>query len=64
MYQIHLLQQVFRLDGSIRQVLPRLRELVKGESVDQFVRILEVLEHTDAAKVLRIDFSVVDNVHY
>ena len=62
--QIHLLQQVFRLDGSIRQVLPRLRELVKGEAVDQFVRILEVLEHTDAARVLRIDFSVVDNVHY
>ena len=62
--QIDLLQQVFRLDGSISQVLPRLRELVKGEAADQFARILEVLEHTDAAKVLRIDFSVVDNVHY
>ena len=62
--QIDLLQQVFRLGGSISQVLPRLRELVKGEAVDQFVRILEVLDNTDAAKVLRIDFSVVDNVHY
>jgi len=62
--QIDLLQQVFRLGGSISQVLPRLRELVKGEAVDQFARILEVLEKTEAAKVLRIDFSVVDNVHY
>ena len=62
--RIDLLQQVFRLDGSISQVLPRLRELVKGEAFEQFARILEVLEHTDAAKVLRIDFSVVDNVHY
>ena len=62
--RIDLLQQVFRLNGSIRQVLPRLRELVKGEAVDQFARILEVLEGTDVAKVLRIDFSVVDNVHY
>ncbi|MBR6595514.1 MAG: ATP phosphoribosyltransferase regulatory subunit [Oscillospiraceae bacterium] len=62
--QIHLLQQVFRLGGSISQVLPRLRELVTGEAVDQFTRILEVLDNTDAAKVLRIDFSVVDNVHY
>ena len=62
--QIDLLQQVFRLGGSICQVLPRLRELVKGEAVDQFARILEVLQDTDAAEVLRIDFSVVDNVHY
>lgn len=62
--QIDLLQQVFRLNGSIGSVLPRLRELVQGEALQQFARILEVLENTDAAKVLRIDFSVVDNVHY
>ena len=61
---ISLLQQVFRLSGSIGQVLPRLRELAAGQELEQFARILEVLESTDAAKVLRIDFSVVDNVHY
>ena len=37
---------------------------MKGDAFEQFARILEVLESTDAAKVLRIDFSVVDNVHY
>ena len=61
---IALLQKVFTLNGSISQVLPRLRELVQGEAFEQFARILEVLENTDAANVLRIDFSVVDNVHY
>ena len=62
--RINLLQNVFRLNGSISQVLPRLRELVSGPAFGQFSRILSVLENTDAANVLRIDFSVVDNVHY
>lgn len=61
---VGLLQQVFRLSGSIGQVLPRLRELLNGEAFDRFARILEVLEQTEAADVLRVDFSVVDNVHY
>ena len=62
--RIALLQKVFRLNGSICQVLPQLRELVAGPAFEQFSRILSVLENTDAADVLRIDFSVVDNVHY
>ena len=62
--QITLLQEVFSLNGSIRKVLPRLRELVTGPAFEQFSRILSVLENTDGAEVLRVDFSVVDNVHY
>ena len=62
--RIELLQTVFALSGSISDVLPALRDLPAGGSLEQFCRILAVLEKTDIAPILRIDFSVVDNVHY
>ena len=62
--RIRLLRDVFSLSGSIRDVLPALRALLTGDAFRRFDRILSVLLNTPQADVLRIDFSVVDNVHY
>lgn len=64
---IILLRSVLTLSGSIPEVLPRLRELLSGLTIPSFIqfdRILSALMEEDAAAVLRIDFSVVDDVHY
>ena len=62
--EIRKLQSVLSLSGSIRQILPQLRQALDSDSFRQFDRILSVLAETDVASMLRIDFSVVDNVHY
>ena len=45
-----------------------LRSLLAGridaEKLDQFIQMLSVLESSDVATLLRLDFSVVDDVHY
>ncbi|MBE6924933.1 MAG: hypothetical protein E7466_06850 [Ruminococcaceae bacterium] len=37
---------------------------VAPQTLDQFLRILSALEDTEFASMLRIDFSVVDDIHY
>lgn len=65
---ICLLQQLLQLSGSLHQALPRLRSLLSDFSelsfFARFDRILSALAREDVADVLRIDFSVVDDVHY
>lgn len=62
---IALLQKLLGVSGSVKQTLPTLRSLLSGfAAFAQFDRILSSLSQLDAADVLRIDFSVVDNVHY
>ena len=61
---IRLLQTVFSLSGSIPQVLPQLTNLLSGSSFARFRQILTALEAFDTDTVFRIDFSVVDNIHY
>ena len=62
--RIRLLTRVFSLSGSIREILPELRKLLTGDAFLRFDRILSVLLNTPQADLLRIDFSVVDNIHY
>lgn len=65
---ICLLQQLLQLRGNLHQALPQLRSLLSGfstlPSLARFDRILSALACEDVADVLRIDFSVVDDVHY
>lgn len=61
---IRLLQTVFSLSGSINTVLPQLRTLLSGNHLKKFEQIASALVASDVASVFRIDFSVVDNVHY
>ena len=61
---IQLLQTVFSLSGSISTVLPQLRSLFCSKDLCRFEQILSALAASDVASLFRIDFSVVDNVHY
>lgn len=63
-----LLLEVLGVSGALDAALPRLKGLQPAlpelAALSQFFRILEILENTPAAKLLHVDFSVVDNVHY
>ena len=65
---IAMLTKLIALSGPAADILPQVRELI-GEIVDKseldsFSGIIEALSLTDIAPMLRIDFSVVDDVHY
>ena len=62
------LTQLVTLSGTARDVLPRMEQLLRGRvdagMLDGFVRILSSLTDSEMGEMLRIDFSVVDDIHY
>lgn len=56
------------LSGDIATVLPQaeelLRDRVSGDMLADFIRILSALAQSDAGRVVHLDFSVVDDIHY
>lgn len=60
--------QLVQLKGTPSEVLPQLTELLKDyvnpETLNAFTNVLNVLESTPLAPMLRVDFSVVDDLHY
>lgn len=66
--KIELLRSLVSLYGTPDEVLPKLEALadgiVKPETLGQFIRIVSRLNTWERSKMLRIDFSVVDNMRY
>lgn len=65
---IDLLRSLIALNGSPVKVLPQLEQLLDGkvnpETLAQFKAVLSSLDDTGAENLLRIDFSVVSDLHY
>ena len=63
-----LLRRVASVYGTPGEVLPEIRSLLAGvadeTSLERFSDILTALEKTEAAEMLRIDFSVVSDTRY
>ena len=63
-----LLKQVLAASGKPGEVIPKLRALLDGiismEALDQLENITNALADSEAGKVLRIDFSAVDDMRY
>ena len=63
-----LLKQVLAASGKPCEVIPKLRGLLDGiismEALDQLENITNALADSEAGKVLRIDFSAVDDMRY
>ena len=63
-----LLKKIVALKGNADRILPVLTELLDGkvneDTLQQLRNICLALAKTDAAERIRIDFSVVDDVHY
>lgn len=65
---LELLTGLVNLSGPINEVLPQIAALLQGRAdvatLSSFTRILSSLAGTDLAPMLRLDFSVVDDIHY
>ena len=65
---IDVLRQLISLNGSPARVLPKLENLLIGKvdsnTLNQFREVLSSLEGSAAENLLRIDFSVVSDLHY
>ena len=63
-----LLRQLIALNGTPAAVLPQLEVLLQGKnceaSLAQFRSVLSSLEGSGVENLLRVDFSVVDDLHY
>ena len=63
-----LLKQVLAASGKPGEVIPKLRALLDGvismEALDQLENITDALADSEVGKVLRIDFSAVDDMRY
>ena len=66
--KITLLQKVLQISGTPQQIVSKLQMLLVTEEQKQALlqlqKVLEALYGTDAEPMLRLDFSVVDDVHY
>lgn len=62
------LTRLAALSGPVRDVWPQaealLRGRVKESELDRFIRILSSLADSESGAILRLDFSVVDDIHY
>ena len=62
------LRQLVSTYGAPREVLPRIRELMgdllPAEGMDQLQTLVDLLGHAGYQEMLRIDFSVIDNMNY
>lgn len=65
---IELLRQLIAMNGSPATVLSKLETLLSGKvspaTLAQFRDVLSSLENSGVESLLRIDFSVVDDLHY
>lgn len=65
---INLLRELLAMNGSPATVLPRLDALLKGKvsqmALTQLTGVVSALEDSGVEDLLRIDFSVVDDMHY
>ncbi|MBQ7416060.1 MAG: ATP phosphoribosyltransferase regulatory subunit [Oscillospiraceae bacterium] len=65
---ISLLRSLFAMNGAPKCVLPELKALLSGKVSDaalaQFEAVICALEGSGVEDLLRIDFSVVDDMHY
>ena len=66
--RIDLLRRLISTNGTPAQVLPQLdallADLVSEQTLRQFKNVIYALEGSGVEKMLRIDFSVVDDIHY
>ena len=63
-----LLQKLIATAGAPDKVLPRLEDLLRGkvrpERLDRFREVIGSLLQSSIAPAIRLDFSVVDDIHY
>ena len=66
--KISKLQQLVSLNAKPEQVLPKVQALLEGtvdtEAVQNLIVVTAALAGTEAGKILRCDFSAVDDPHY
>lgn len=65
---VDVLRRVVSTAGAPEAVLPELKQLLTGivdtQPLEQLLRVTEVIADTAAYRLVRIDFSVVDDIHY
>ena len=62
---VQTLCELVRLCGTPQQVIPRLKELLDGRMTSEVARLEQIFAAMgDRAAMLRLDFSVVDDLHY
>ena len=62
---VQTLCELVRLCGTSQQVIPRLKELLDGRMTSEVARLEQIFAALeDRAAMLRLDFSVVDDLHY
>ncbi len=63
-----LLQTLLSLSGTPAQVMPQLEQLLSGrvspEIWERFRQVVDSLSYSSIAPLIRIDFSVMDDIHY
>ncbi len=66
--RISLIKELISINGTAAQVLPKLKTLLNGlvdsEMLSMLENVLSVYSGTDLEEMIRLDFSVVDNIHY
>lgn len=58
------LKELLQLHGTIDQALPVLKALGENPGCKPFLQVLQALGQTPCADRIRVDFSVVDDIHY
>ena len=65
---VELIARLVTLSGGAGEVLPQVEQLLRGrvdqDMLDHFTRSLRALSGSAIGDMLRIDFSVVDDIHY
>ncbi len=65
---IEVLKELATASGEPKAVLPKVKQLLSGvvdtTPLDQMLRITAALEDSNVKAMLRVDFSVVDDIHY
>ena len=66
--KIDLLRNLVSISGAPADVLPKLERMLSGlvsnQTLEQFRNVVQALEGSGVEDLLRVDFSVVDDIHY
>lgn len=66
--KIEILKELIRTAGAPETVLPKIKALLSGvtdtTALEQLHRVVSALENNECKAMLRLDFSVVDDIHY
>lgn len=66
--KISALQQILSTTGQPDVVLPKIKDMLSGmmdvKTLERLLRVVNAIDNKEMKKMLRFDFSVIDNIHY